>query len=293
MKTIQILLKIYLKVISLFSNQLAAEQAFEIFQKTFPKKISTAENKLYEEAYSFLLPTEVGNVRVYEFGDIEGDFVFFVHGWNSNAGSMFSLAQEYAKQGKYCILFDLPGHSKNQKHKTNLKECKIVFKHILLRFKSEQAISVVSHSFGSAVTAYALSESNVNIDKLVYLTAPNTLEELFQVLKDQLSLNDVIYQKVLQLAEDLLEESIEEITVLKKTKLLKFEALHLFHDTYDKVLPIKYSQLLQEHIENAKLHLFERIGHYRMLSNKELLRQLPAQTAQKKRSLDLEVAPSF
>lgn len=274
MKTLERLLTTYVRLTELVSTKKASNLAFNLFQRTQPKMLSNDEKSFYAHHTPFLLENEADLTHVYELGVENDKLVFLVHGWNSNAGSMASIACELAKQGFHCVLFDLPGHENSKRNLANIKVCAQVFKAVLNRIKQEKPIHVIAHSFGSAVSAYALSQLNIKVDRLIYLTCPNTLGELFLVLKERLGLSAAVYKGVIKEAEQLLQEKLDEITVLKKTGMIDYQRLYLLHDQYDKILPIQYSELLENNLENSTLLKYQRIGHYRMLSNPELIKDI-------------------
>jgi len=271
---IQFLIRSLFKIISLFNNTLSAKAAFYFFQKTYPKKLSDNEKEFYQNTSNFIIENEVEQTKVFEMGNPQNPSIILVHGWNSNAGSMAGIAEKLVEKNYHVILFDLPAHGSSSKKRTNIKECKIVFQSIFKRFKEDKPLSVVSHSFGSAVSAYALSELKEQINQLIFLTSPNKLEELFQELRKILALNQKTYEEVLLLAENFLAEPLDDISVLKKSKLIDYKQLTLIHDEFDKILPIEYSRLLVNHLDKAQLISFKKVGHYRMLWNKQVIESI-------------------
>ena len=62
--------------------------------------------------------------------------------------------------------------------------------------------------------------------------------------------------------------------MVNKTEAVNYQYLSLFHDKHDKILDFKNSELLNESLNNSTLYAYENIGHSRMLSNAELLKDL-------------------
>lgn len=106
-----------------------------------------------------------------------------MHGWDSNAGSMSKIADKLVEKERYVIAINLPGHAFSKKSATNLLECKEAFKALLNEVNPTESFSVISHSFGSGVTAYALSETNYKVNNLIFLTNPNRVEHIFEDFK--------------------------------------------------------------------------------------------------------------
>lgn len=268
------IIRLQLRLISFFSQKAAARYAFRLFQRTNKKKLSQHEKRFYQSAKSYSLQGEQETFPVYEMGPTDGELVFLVHGWNSNAGSMAKIAGQLSNNGFYCILFDLPGHGTSLLKYSNLKLCKERFKQVLKRYNADQKIHVIAHSFGSAVVANTLAEEKIQPGYLVFLSSPDSIQELFIVLQKQLQLKETVFQRVLKMAEDLLKEPLADITMLHKTKEIEYKHLLLLHDKQDKILPHSYSQQLAAALPNSRLFSFNKIGHYRMLLNEELIQCL-------------------
>ncbi len=194
-----------------------------------------------------------------------------VHGWESNAGSMSQIASRLSADGKRVVLFDLPGHAFYKSDSTNLLECKDAL-HKVLKFLNPQVpVSIVSHSFGSAVTAFCIRETDYRLDKMVFLTGPNKVQNIFQEFKSIVQMGDRAYKKMVDITEEILGEPISNISIANNLKNGKYEDLLLIHDKHDKILPYSNSEEIREVVERSSLETFENVGHYRMLWNKDII----------------------
>ena len=173
------IVRLYFKLISLFSQKFAGAKAFKLFQKVRIKSIRKREEDFYTKANHFKVTFPKEDINCYELGAGNLDIVFLLHGWESNAGSLSKFAYQLAENNYRVISFDLPGHAKYNSNYTNLAECKNAFTNVIKFVKPKKPFSVLSHSFGSAVSAYTLSNLNYKINKLVFLTSPNSILEIF------------------------------------------------------------------------------------------------------------------
>ena len=225
----------------------------------------------YEKARHFKLPFLNQDLHCYELGNVQGELVFLVHGWDSNAGSLSKFAFELAERNYRVVSFDLPGHAKSDSDHTNLYECKEAFTSLLEFINPQKPFTVISHSFGSAMTAYTISKLNYKVDKFVFLTTPNSLLEVFTNFKNFVGINDKAFGYMIKNAEEVVSEKIESVNVSERLKNISFTKLLLVHDKSDKIIPFKNSEDIFHANKNSDLKTYDKIGHYRMLWNDEVL----------------------
>ena len=266
------ILRFYFKSISLFIPKFAGLKAFKLFQKVRIKTIRKREEGFYKEVHHFKVSSPKEDLLCYEIGSKNKNLVFLLHGWESNAGSLSKFAFQLSKNNYRVISFDLPGHAKYKSNYTNLIECREAFSKVIECIKPDKPYSVVAHSFGSAVCTYTLSKLNYKLDKLIFLTSPNSILEIFKDFKNLIGLSNNSFTYFLQKANLLANEEIKNINIDEKLKLIDFSKLLLIHDEYDKIIPFKNSEeILKMNSENTRLIKYSNIGHYKMLWNDKVL----------------------
>ena len=265
-------LRFYFKTICLFAPKFAGSKAFKLFQKVRIKTIRKREEEFYINAKHFNIPFDKENLSCYELGENNPNLVFLLHGWESNAGSLSKIAYKLAENNYRVISFDLPGHANYKSNYTNLAECKNAFTNVIDFIKPNKSFSVLSHSFGSAVTTYTLSKLNYKIDKLVFLTSPNSILEIFIDFKKLIGLSISAFSYLLEKADLLANEKIKNFYIDEKLKYFNFSKLLLIHDEYDKIIPVKNSVEIQsKNKQNTEFIKHKNIGHYKMLWNDKVL----------------------
>lgn len=267
------ILKLYYKIISFLSPKLGGKLAFNLFQKVRIKDIRRRELTFYERARHFKIPLQKEDLDCYELGNVKGELVFLVHGWDSNAGSLSKFAFELADKNYRVISFDLPAHANSKESYTNLYECKEAFKKLIEFINPQQPFTIIAHSFGSAMTAYTMSELNYTVDKFVFLTTPNSLFEIFTNFKKFVGITDKTFSHMIDNANRSLHEDVRKVSVEEKLDRVSFTKLLLMHDKHDKILPYRNSEEVFKATNNAQLKSYEKIGHYRMLWNDEVLEE--------------------
>lgn len=271
MKFILALIKTYFTVTSTLFPKFAERQAFELFQKTAKRTYKPHETEFYSTAKKFTVPSDNGPVHCYEIGNPNGELVLLVHGWNSNAGSLSGIGQELASKGYRVVSFDLPAHGKSPEKRTNLLYCRMAMDAVLKHLNVKNPLNVVAHSFGSLVSSYSLNTTDIPVKNMVLLTTPNKVTTIFRDFAKTIGLSNKTYELMVAHAEQLLEESLEDLTVLSKLKKVNPEQLVLIHDHFDKMLPHANSEFLAQNLPNTTLYSFEKIGHYRMLWNETVI----------------------
>ena len=262
----------YYKTISFISPKYAAKKGINLFCTVRLKGIKNKEAAFYEMAKEFHVPrTDKTDLTCYELGNPAGKVVFLIHGWDSNIGCMTLISQSLLANHRI-IGIGLPAHGYHADKQTNLVESSEAFKTVL-EYINPTSFDVVSHSFGSAVVAMGLAIApDFKADKLVFLTAPNKVKDIFDEFKNIVKIGDKAYQKMLLATEnDILNEKIEDFTVVKKLKLAHFEKGIIIHDKFDKALPFGNAEEITKSIPKMELHKMEKIGHYRMLWNEEVV----------------------
>lgn len=264
----------YFKIISKISPEFAAKQGIKTFSKVRLKKIKTKELEFFSLANPFEIPFKSSKpLKCYELGNPNGKLIFLIHGWDSNIGSLTMFAKKIMETNKFRIIgVNLPAHGFHKEKRTNMPESGEAFKTILNYINPSEEFDIVSHSFGSGVATMGLSKSKYKADKIVFLTTPNNVKNIFDEFKSIVKMSDKAYKKMIKLAENkIIKEKIEDYSISNKLNTATYNKLLIIHDEFDKVLPIKNSIEIVETHPNTTLHKMQKIGHYRMLWNSKVV----------------------
>ena len=265
------LIKAYFGLSSFIAPKRTGERSFKLFQKVRIKDIRRREEEFFEKAEKFTVPTEKEPIDCFELGNPDGKLIFLVHGWESNAGSMSLLAFRFADLGYRVIAFNLPGHAFHKSSSTNLLECKLAMQALVKFIAPKQPFSVVAHSFGSAVVANALSNTDYTVERLVFLTNPNKIEDIFTEFKEIIGLSEKAYRALMQRTTKMLDAPLSSLDVDTNLVQINFEQLLLIHDANDRILPYSNSEAIDAKLPNARLVTLQKVGHYRMLWAEEVV----------------------
>ena len=117
-----------------------------------------------------------------------------------------------------------------------------------------------------------MSKLNYQLDKIVFLTSPNSILEIFKEFKNLIGLSNRSFTYFVKKANLLANEEINDINIDEKLKLLDFSKLLLIHDEFDKIIPIKNSEEIKKiNAKKTQLIKYSKIGHYKMLWNDKVV----------------------
>lgn len=271
MKLFLFLTKIYFRLLNAISSTWAAKRAFILFQKVRNATLKPLESEFYINAERFKASWEYGEIQCYEMGSAESELVLLVHGWQSNAGSMAGIAANLAAAGKRVVTFDLPAHGESPLKLANLHLFRLAFRAVLKHIQPNMPFSIVAHSFGSAVTGFGLEGTDYRCKELVLLTSPNRLDVIFREYKEMVGLPNAAYERMCEIASQLLEEPVEHANVLAKLKQVHADRFTFIHDRFDKIIPFEHTEAIANRLPKARMIAFEKVGHYRMLWNPDVI----------------------
>ena len=169
------LIRLSFRILSFVWPKMAGKLAFRLFQVPRNKSFRNREKAFFEKARHFVVPHPTEDIDAYELGNPDGKLVLLVHGWDSNAGSLSKIAGELAVRGYRVVTFNLPAHGTSKLKRANLILCAGAMRALLDFLNPTEPFSIVTHSFGSAVSSYTLAKAPYIVDRFVMLTSPNRL----------------------------------------------------------------------------------------------------------------------
>jgi pimeloyl-ACP methyl ester carboxylesterase len=197
------LIRTIFKTASGISPALAGAMAHKLFSTPLKVgRLSAAEKRLVARAEAKLataehiaIATDKHSIAAYRFGakkDESSKRIILVHGWMSGARFMLAIMDRLVSLGHEVICFDLPAHGSSSGKSTNLIECAEALKSVISHFGPVDRI--IAHSFGGAVTAYALSRASkpvlINGGEVILLASPNRLTEVTRHFSKAMGISD-------------------------------------------------------------------------------------------------------
>lgn len=275
MKKIALLLiKLYFTVVSRLFTNLAAKQALELFQKPTRRAYKPNEIDFYNKAKHFKVDYEEEELDAYEIGSENDNLVFIVHGWGSNIGRLSKIAFRLVEEGYRVVGINFPAHGNSKLTKTNMVFSKNAFVSLVKQINPKKPFSIVSHSFGSSVSALAMKEMGLKINNLVFLTSANKTSEIFLDFKKLINLSDKSFKKLLKISEDVVKIDFMKLYVEDILVDVMYDKMIVIHDKFDKMLPYHYATEIAENARNCELMTLENKGHSGMLFESEVIEKV-------------------
>ncbi|MEM7371010.1 MAG: alpha/beta fold hydrolase [Bacteroidota bacterium] len=267
-------IQILFKLLAILPAAVGGKLAFRLFCRPLNRKIRKRELGFYQEARHFLLRSQDPPIHAYELGQADGQLVILVHGWEGNAGNFYEIAKALAATGHRVISLDFPAHGKSDVPSTNLKVMADALIALLEALQPKEPFSIVSHSFGSAVTSYALAGQSWKIDQLIFLTSPNVLIDILRFFQGMMKFNDRIFDNFAKRVEKVAGRHPADTIVGELVKEIEHDQLTIIHDQYDQVLPYANSTAIAQMVPAANLIPIDHVGHYRMLWDEEVVSRI-------------------
>lgn len=203
--------------------------------------------------------------RVYSAG--EGPTVLLVHGWEGSAWNLSAIARQLLDKNLRVVLFDLPAHGFSPGKKTNILEVSEIIQ--LLAAKEEDLLAIISHSFGAVCSGYAI-KTGIKPKHFVSISAPTSMEFIIDSFCTTIGASAKIKQELINSIEDILKTPYETESLTQVAKQFTLDGL-IIHDRSDRLVPYTQAKELLATWAGSKLFTTEKLGHNRILINKEVI----------------------
>ncbi|MGB1315259.1 MAG: alpha/beta fold hydrolase [Chitinophagales bacterium] len=273
-KIIFFFIKLYFKIVSAIAPKFASKQAIYLFQKPSRRAYKDNEIDFYNKAKYFTVNYKEEVLDAYEIGSENKKLVIIVHGWASNIGRLSKIAFRLEKEGYRVIGMNFPAHANSKLKQTNMVYAKNALVTLFKQLEIKDPFSIVTHSFGSGVSAFALAETQLKCEKIVFLTSANRIENIFLDFKKMVSLGEKTYQYVVAEMEKIVDFKLEKFNVVDILENVKYDKLLIIHDKFDKMLPYTNALEIKEKARDCELMSLENKGHSGMLFIEEVIEKV-------------------
>ena len=269
------LVKLRFRILSAIFPKRAAKIAIDIFSKPHFQKLRDRERKFLNNANIIRINNDPEDIILYETGDQKGKPVLVVHGWDSNPGSLSGVACKLVDLGYHIFALNVPAHGISRQKSTNMLETADLIIKVLEHFKDLGKFSFLTHSFGSGAVSFALNKSGIEADKLVFITSPDKILDIFDEYKETIGLGNKAYKYMLEYSEKRFQRKFDDMEISKVLQKAKFNKLLLVHDKNDKILPYHNSENINKiNPERSEIFSTEGKGHYRILWDEDVINKI-------------------
>jgi pimeloyl-ACP methyl ester carboxylesterase len=232
----------------------------------------TQDREIIEWGNNYRIPFEGGELAVTTWGR-SGPAVLLMHGWGGSRAQMTGFVDPLLFAGYRVVAYDQPAHGESDGRMTNLLEIAPTMD--LIAKHEGPFYAIVSHSFGTLITSYALVERNFTPpSRLVYFGAFNQLLESLPRFQVQAGLSDELMDGFRDmLYENFSRDLLESITNESLTPRIPIPAL-MFHDEADNVTPVEDSRAIARVWKHVHYVETQGLGHRGALQSKSIHEQV-------------------
>jgi pimeloyl-ACP methyl ester carboxylesterase len=231
------------------------------------KKIRANELETLEKSEKEVLSIQNNNIQLYKWGNGENK-ILLVHGWEGQSGNFSNIIEKLLVENFTIYSFDGPGHGNSSGGKNIMFEYLDMVDKIITKLDIK---NIVSHSFGSVVTTFALSQiPSHKIDRYVLLTTPHTFSNYVSNISRKIGISDRAINIFLKKIEKERNMKIDEFDVSKYVQNINVEKAIIIHDVNDRIIPISEAEEVAKKWNNAKLVKISNTGHFKMLRTPEI-----------------------
>jgi hypothetical protein len=248
--------------------ELVASFAYGQLTKPQVRKLRESEqatlNKAEKETFRF----KEFDIQLYTWpgGDKE---ILLIHGWEGQAGNYSDLVEALLTRGYTVYAFDGPSHGYSSQGETSLFEFTELVGLLIRKFAVSQ---LVSHSFGSVATTYALfSNPDLIVDKYVLFTTPDKFLERVEEVSRRVGISENAKARLLQRLEKEIDLDLTTLNVSEFVKSVNVSQALILHDKDDRVIPIAQSRNVHKSWGVSQFKEVERTGHFRILRTQEVI----------------------
>ncbi|MEZ4906568.1 MAG: alpha/beta fold hydrolase [Saprospiraceae bacterium] len=268
------LIRIKYRILSVIFPGWAANSAFKLFQKPHNFKIREREKDFLAISEIYKIENSPEDLIFYRKGNHDGERVLMIHGWDSNPGSMSGIAEKLVENGFNVFAFNVPAHGISKVESTNMLEVSDLLVTAVKKLSENGKINAVTHSFGSGAISFALEKSDIELNKMVFVTTPDKISDIFYDFASKIDLSEKSYKKLLEMTSIKFNRSMDDLAISNLLSNAKYNKLLLIHDKNDKILPFKNSISIKEKNKNVEIFQTKDTGHYRILWDENVIEKV-------------------
>lgn len=261
------------KVLFLFAPKQGVKSALSLFATPRIKKQGEKERNVLAKAVQKRIKFEGLEIQTYQWGESHKT-ALLVHGWEGHAGNLGAFVAPMLEKGYQVVAFDGPAHGKSSGKQTNFFQFSDLVKEFINTHKPE---IIFTHSFGSATSIHALhKQAEHPVQKMVLLTTPDKLEDTISGFTKLMHINKKGEEGIIRFMEARFGQRFENLRVSEMAQTISLEQMLIVHGQRDKILPVKNARKLAEKMPESLLLTPPHLGHYKILWDPEVIKEVSA-----------------
>ncbi|MEW8241323.1 MAG: alpha/beta hydrolase [Candidatus Thiodiazotropha sp.] len=264
--------RIVFRITGWLSPRLAALLALRLFMTPPSFPIPRREQKVRERAQLRMLEIDGEMIAVRAWG--EGPTVLLSHGWGGRGSQFYALIEALVETGYRAVAFDAPAHGDSSGKRTNMLK---VTRTIAGIMEMEQSIcAVIGHSFGCGTALLAIDRYRLPSDKVILFSCFSDTLWIAEQFAAAFSIKEPVLKAMRREAKRRYADQFDkpwdwmDLSPVNTIKKVTGDLL-LIHDRHDTEVPYQHALKLKELTPEIKLLTTERLGHKKILKNKQCI----------------------
>ena len=263
------LLRAYLATLDRIAPALAARTVYKVMSNPRVKKLREFENEVLDLSTKTTIPFNGFDIQTYTWGKPAGKTALMVHGWEGQAGNFGGIVPLLLERGYRVVAFDAPSHGHSSKGQTNMFDFIATVSNFIRNYEPEL---IISHSFGSISTAYALGENmQVPVTHWFLVTSPFSFKGRLDEIKNMANVTDRTINQLIRQFEADTKMKVAEMTMEAYcARIRNVSESTVIHSVDDKILSIDTSRAVHLSLPGSEMIELQKLGHYKILWSEEL-----------------------
>ena len=255
----------YINLISIFSSKYAAKKALKLFSTPRKGQITEDQSDFLSTAFKEELSYNNYDIMTYSWLG-KKETILFAHGWESNSARWILFIKALQKLDYNIIALDAPAHGNSGSKYFNAL---LYSEYINVVMKKFNPTILIGHSVGGMAAVFSYNKYQfTNIKKMVLLSTPSELTDVFKRYVDMMSYNGSIENQITNLTFERFGKYPKDYSTAKFLEEATFEGL-IIHDEKDSIIPYSDALLIKNSFKNSKLITTQNLGH--SLNNIEIV----------------------
>lgn len=248
------LIPYFFKLLSKVSPKLAAKLALKLFVRPRKKPRSAEEMEFLQTGRKMTFKSH-RKARIWG----EGPIIWLIHGWESRGSTFYKMIPSFVSKGYQVVAWDGPAHGDSPGNTNTVPGNAEALSDDMNENLFSQAVAIVGHSFGGATLA-VLSKLQPMSKKVVIVSAPTRIDDVFTRFATMIKLGDKAGEKFIQLSQISSGYSFSDVSLVNNDISDTSDVL-VIHDQGDDVIPFEDFTILKKAWKSGDFIATNGFGH--------------------------------
>lgn len=242
----------------MLNSKSAGERALKLFCSPRKSKLRPVDETFCASAdEQVVLQLDGMAIQTYHWKG-KGPTILLAHGWESNASRWEELLMDLRAQDFNVVALDAPAHGKSGGKMFFVPLYAAMINEVLVKYP---ASPLIGHSIGGMAAAFCLWKyPNQNVDKLVVLGSPSSMQGMVTNFRKLLGFNAKVEKSMNTAFEKLFGISTEDAAMDTFAQKIQIPTLWV-HDENDDIAPFDTAKKIAAQWPSASFVATKDLGH--------------------------------